>query len=174
MILIAGIGNIFLGDDAFGCVVAQRLLRRPLADDVKVVDFGIRSLDLAYTLLDPYEAVILIDAMPRGEAPGTLFVMEPETEESPTSLADGHSMNPVKVLQLARSLGGTLPRITLVGCQPGPMSEDDMQMTMSEPVARSVDEAVRLIESLTVQIRSGWNDNARTLDCSEPTGSSRG
>src|SRR5438128_1754175 len=77
-VLVAGVGNIFLGDDAFGVEVAQRLARRPLPAGVRVVDFGIRGLDLAYALLDPYEAVILVDAMPRGEQPGTLYVLEPD------------------------------------------------------------------------------------------------
>src|SRR6266853_193590 len=77
-VLIAGVGNIFLGDDAFGVEVAQRLARRPLPEGVRVVDFGIRGLDLAYALLDRYEAVVLVDAAPRGGAPGTIYVLEPE------------------------------------------------------------------------------------------------
>src|SRR5947209_3209759 len=76
----AGVGNIFLGDDAFGVEVAQRLARRPLPAGVRVVDFGIRGLDLTYALLDPYDAVVLVDAAPRGNAPGTLYVLEPEPQ----------------------------------------------------------------------------------------------
>ena len=81
-ILIAGIGNIFLGDDAFGVEVARRLVRRRLPDGVRVVDFGIRGLDLTYALLDGYEAVILVDAAPRGGPPGTLYVLEPPAGRS--------------------------------------------------------------------------------------------
>ena len=111
-ILVAGVGNIFLGDDAFGCVVAQRLLAQGLPPEVHVVDFGIRSLDLTYSLLDGYEVVILVDAVPRGGRPGTLYVLEPivETlagEVSNTGvLVEGHGLDPVKVLRLAASMEG--------------------------------------------------------------------
>ena len=109
-VLIAGVGNIFLGDDAFGVEVAQLLARRQLPDGVRVVDFGIRGLDLAYTLLDPYEAVVLVDAMPRGGRPGTLYVLEPECVPAEGSeaipLMDAHSLDPARVLRLVASLGG--------------------------------------------------------------------
>src|SRR5881227_271903 len=98
-VLVAGVGNIFLGDDAFGVEVAQRLLRRGLPDAVRVVDFGIRGLDLTYALLDGYEAVILVDAAPRGGPPGTLYVLEPERGGAPDVAAiETHGMDPVKVL----------------------------------------------------------------------------
>src|SRR6516225_7125141 len=77
-ILVAGIGNIFLGDDAFGVEVARRLAARPQPDGVRVADFGIRGIDLTYALLDGYETVILVDATPRGGQPGTLYVIEPD------------------------------------------------------------------------------------------------
>src|SRR3954462_334859 len=86
-LLIAGVGNIFLGDDAFGVEVVQRLARRPLPEGIRVVDFGIRGLDLAYALLDGYEATILVDALPRGGPPGTLYVLEPELEASSSRAA---------------------------------------------------------------------------------------
>ena len=80
-ILVAGIGNIFMGDDAFGVEVARRLSQRTLPAGVRVSDFGIRGFDLAYALQDGYETTILIDACPRGEEPGTLFVVEPDLAE---------------------------------------------------------------------------------------------
>ncbi len=106
-ILIACVGNIFLGDDAFGVEVARELATRQLPEGVSVIDFGIRAFDLAYALLDPWDAVILVDAVPRGDAPGTLYTIEPdlssiaaaETSDGPL---DGHSMDPVKVVQLAQ------------------------------------------------------------------------
>ena len=134
-ILIAGIGNIFFGDDAFGSEVAERLLRRPQPEGVRVVDFGIRGLDLAYTLLNQYEAVILVDAVPRGGQPGTLYVLEPEkpTADTPDSLVEAHGMDPVKVLRLASAMGGQLGRVLLVGCEPHtPADPDDMQLEMSD------------------------------------------
>ena len=94
-ILVAGIGNIFLGDDAFGVEVVNRLSRRALPDSVRVVDYGIRGLDLAYALLDDYDLVILVDAARQGEDPGTLYVLEPELTAAdgdvPASLPDGRA-----------------------------------------------------------------------------------
>jgi hydrogenase maturation protease len=153
-VLIAGIGNIFLGDDAFGCEVDRRLAARPQQDGVRVIDFGIRGLDLAYALLDPYDAAILVDAMPRKEAPGTLFVIEPApaNPDDPTAVglgAETHRLDPVKVLRLAGTLGSPVRRMFVVGCQPGPPGDvHDLAAGLSEPVRAAVDPAVRLIESL--------------------------
>jgi hydrogenase maturation protease len=159
-ILIAGIGNIFFGDDAFGVEVARRLAERPQPDGVVVVDFGIRGLDLAYALLDPHDAVILVDAIPRGGRPGTLYLLEPELDAAETSetlapLVEPHALDPWKVLHLARSLGGTMDRILLVGCEPQPLDPEDMRMELSEGVQAAVAEAVGMIESLVAQILAG-------------------
>ena len=157
-ILVAGVGNIFLGDDAFGVEVAQRLARRRLPDGVRVVDFGIRGLDLVYALLDDYEAVILVDAAPRGGPPGTLYVLEPDPGEPAADpgadpLIETHNMDPAKVLRLAAAMGGRVKRLLVVGCEPEPPAEaDDMRMGMSGPVRAAVDEAVVLIESLVAKL----------------------
>src|SRR5689334_17610117 len=125
-LLIAGVGNIFLGDDAFGVEVAQRLLRRGLPDEVRVVDFGIRGLDLTYALLDGYEAVVLLDAAPRGGPPGTLYVLEPARGEAGGDVAvEAHDLDPVKVLRLAEAMGGRVGRLLRVGCEPAPPAEPD-------------------------------------------------
>jgi hydrogenase maturation protease len=150
-ILVAGIGNVFLGDDGFGVALADRLARRELPAGVEVVDFGIRGMDLAYALLDGYEAAVLLDAAPRGDPPGSLYVIEPELDDGAAAV-DAHGMDPVKVLALARSLGGgPLPRILVVGCEPlTRMSgeEEDLVAELSEPVRAALDEGVRLVESL--------------------------
>src|SRR5439155_18140778 len=123
-ILVAGVGNIFLGDDAFGVEVAQRLARRALPDGVRVVDFGIRGLDLTYALLDGYAVVILVDALPRGGPPGTLYVLEVTDEPPPAEdagpLIETHNMDPVKVLRLAAAMGARVERLLVVGCEPVP------------------------------------------------------
>lgn len=157
-LLIAGIGNIFLGDDAFGVEVVQRLAQRPLPEDVRVVDFGIRGLDLAYALLDGYESVILVDALPRGGVPGTIYVLEPEYRPSdrPAAPLEMHRLDPVKVLHLAASMGANVRRLLVVGCEPTP-GEEDMHDGLSDPVRLAVEEAISLIESLASRLLRGEN-----------------
>src|SRR5580658_4115696 len=107
-ILIACVGNIFLGDDGFGTAVAQRLASRALPPEVVLRDFGIRGIDLTYALLSPYDLVILVDACPRGGAPGTIYVLEPDAiEASPEDPAqlETHGMNPLSALRMAASMG---------------------------------------------------------------------
>ena len=153
-ILVAGVGNIFKGDDAFGVEVARRLAGRALPPEVKVVDFGIRGIDLTYALLDGYEAAVLVDAMQRGEAPGTVTIVEPEPppcdEPPPDSpLLAPHDLDPAKVLRLVRALGGTCPRILLVACEPATFGDDEEgAMGLSEVVAAAVDPAADAVEAL--------------------------
>jgi len=156
-ILIAGIGNIFLGDDGFGCAVAERLARRPLPDGVRVVDFGIRGFDLAYALMDGYDVTILIDAAPRGGEPGALYVIEPDLNglNAPDARAmtvESHAMNPTRVLALVKAMNGELKRVLLVGCEPATLGPEEGQMGLSETVEAAVDGAVEIIESLVVEI----------------------
>jgi hydrogenase maturation protease len=161
-ILIAGIGNIFLGDDAFGVEVAQRMAARPLPAGVRVVDFGIRGFDLAFALMEDDDVVILVDAAPRGEPAGTLYVIEPEMDGSSAPdpdalLLDPHALDPAKVLKLVSALGGRSKRVLLVGCEPAALSADESEDTapgLSAPVQAAIDEAIRLIESLVMEIRA--------------------
>ena len=155
-ILVAGIGNIFLADDGFGCEVVRRLAERELPSGVEVVDFGIRGLDLAYALMDGYEAIIFVDALPRGEDPGTVYLIEPEVEEVGDAAIDTHGMDPVKVLRFARAMGAETTRTLVVGCEPQLVLRgedyDDMLMELSEPVRAAVPEAAKLVESLVKEI----------------------
>lgn len=144
-ILVAGIGNIFLGDDGFGVEVARRLASQPLPEGVRVADFGIRGLHLAFELLEhPEDTTILVDATPRSGEPGTVYLIEPdlETLAAPAGPADAHDMTPAAVFGLLRSLGGTPGRVLLVGCEPLSTEEE---MGLSPPVEGAVDEAVALI-----------------------------
>ena len=167
-ILIACIGNIFLGDDGFGVEVAQRLTKRESKHEgVQVIDFGIRGLELAYTLLDEYDALILVDAVQRGGTPGTLYLIEPdltgmdarEGVEAARVGLDAHSMDPVKVLAFSRTLGARPIRTLLVGCEPSALqgNEDhlDMRMGLSEPVQVAIEEAVKMIDSLVERLLVG-------------------
>ncbi|HXD85681.1 MAG TPA: hydrogenase maturation protease [Urbifossiella sp.] len=153
-ILVAGIGNIFFGDDAFGVEVVRALALRPLPDAVQVKDFGIRGFDLASALVSGYDATILVDAVPRGGEPGTLYCLEIEPEaHSDESAVDGHSLDPVSVLRLAESLGVPARQLLLVGCEPSPGTpDDDFTEGLSPAVRAAVPEAVAMIESLVGQL----------------------
>ena len=156
-VLVAGIGNIFMGDDAFGVEVARRLAERPLPAGVEVGDFGIRGIDLMYALGEGYDAAVVVDAVPRGEAPGTLSVIEPELEEGEATI-DAHGMDPVKVLSLARQVGSVPERILVVGCEPGVRmtgDEEEVVGELSEPVRAAIDDAVGLVESVIRELTEG-------------------
>lgn len=162
-ILIAGIGNIFLGDDGFGVEVARRLASRDLPQGVRVVDFGIRGFDLAYALADGPDVTILIDACPRGGSPGSVYVIEPDLScldapEEAQPIADAHAMNPMSVLRMANSLGGSLKRILLVGCEPATLGPEEGQMGLSDAVAAAVEQAAEVTEALVNRILQGETD----------------
>ena len=157
-ILVAGIGNIFLGDDGFGCEVVRRLAEHELPENVEVRDFGIRGMDLAYALMDPYEVVVFVDAVPRGGEPGTVYLIEAEVPDEGEVALDTHGMDPVSVIRLARVLGAEVPRTLVVGCEPKLVLSgedyDDMLMELSEPVQRAVGEAVKLVESVVEEVNA--------------------
>jgi hydrogenase maturation protease len=149
--MIAGVGNIFLGDDGFGVEVARRLADADLPDWVRVADYGISGMHLAYDLAEGFETTILIDASPRGEPPGTVYVMElndrpaPVPDAVPVPMLDGHGMQPDVVLGMLDMLGADAGRVLLVGCEPASI---DARIGLSEPVAAAVDEAVRIVHGL--------------------------
>jgi hydrogenase maturation protease len=159
-ILVAGIGNIFLGDDAFGCEVVRRLGGRTWPDNVRVIDFGIRGFDLAYALLDGHDVTIFVDATPRGEEPGTLYTIEPDVEEvgnidARGAVVETHGMNPMKVLSMVKAMGGQFRKILLVGCEPATFGPEEGKMGLSDPVEAAVDEAVKIVESLVARELTG-------------------
>jgi hydrogenase maturation protease len=157
-ILVAGVGNIFLGDDAFGVEVAQRLVQRPQPEGVRIVDFGICGLDLTYALLEGYEAVVFVDALPRGGSPGTLYVLEPDVPQAPAASVEMHNVDPVKVLQLAAAMGGRVDRLLVVGCEPTPLDAcAEMRMGLRAPVRAAVDQAVPLVEAVVGKLLRGEN-----------------
>jgi hydrogenase maturation protease len=158
-VLVAGIGNIFLGDDAFGVEVARSLAKRRLSQNVLVKDFGIRGFDLAYALLEPWDAVILVDALPRGDAPGTLYVVEPDLLRmggagGPGMDINPHGMDPVRVLNLALSMGPIAAQVFVVGCEPGDFGDElEGRMGLSGSVQAAVEEASNMVEELVARIR---------------------
>jgi hydrogenase maturation protease len=155
-VLVAGIGNIFLSDDGFGVEVAQRLAQRTLPAGVRAADFGIRGIHLAYELLEGYDALVLIDAVPMGRAPGTLALIEPDQVPLPTDDGDGpglpggpmldaHTMSPGVVLAMLATFGADVGRVVIVGCEPASVAEG---MGLSAPVAEAVDVAVDLLDEV--------------------------
>jgi hydrogenase maturation protease len=180
--LVAGIGNIFFGDDGFGVAVAQRLCGMELPPDVRAADFGIRGVHLAFEILDLQpELTILIDAAPRGGSPGTLYVIEPEltpraapaaagtaAEEAGTgdgiAVADAHGMSPEAVMQLLSRLGASPGRLLVVGCEPRTVEEG---IGLSAPVAAAVEEAARLVLDLVRPVCQD-GDSARPAGAAAP------
>jgi hydrogenase maturation protease len=159
-ILVAGIGNIFMADDAFGVEVAGRLANQSFPSGVRVADFGIRGFDLAYALMEGYETTILVDAYPGEGQPGNLFVLEPDlnglnSAGTQQGFIEAHAMNPINVLRMATSMAGQLKRVLLVGCVPAILGPEEGQIGLSEPVSAAVDEAVKLISSLVMRILAG-------------------
>jgi hydrogenase maturation protease len=149
-VLIAGIGNVFRTDDGFGPEVARRLAGLPWPDGVRVSDYGIRGLHLTYDLLDPWEALVLVDALPdRGEV-GRVVVLEIGAEHvGPVSRMDAHSMDPATVLAGLGTLGGRLPpRTLLVGCQ---VADTDDGMGLTPPIAAAVEGAVDAVQDLVAR-----------------------
>jgi hydrogenase maturation protease len=150
--LVAGIGNVFLGDDGFGVEVARRLAERPAREHVRVADFGIRGMDLTYALLENYDRVILVDAAPRGRAPGTLYVLEPDLAELGATGAtglDAHGLVPTQALSMAKAMGGRLEFVRIVGCEPLHLpAGDDIRVGLSPCVSAAVDGALALVEEL--------------------------
>jgi hydrogenase maturation protease len=163
-VLVAGVGNVFLGDDGFGVEVARRLESEAFPDGVQVADFGIRGVHLAYELLEGYDVLVLVDAAPRGEPPGTVFVLEPDfggpedlSRGESGFLLDAHGLDPEVVLGILADLGGKVGRVVIVGCEPAEVVE---RMGLSEPVARAVDEAARLVRELIAQVCDGTSSAA--------------
>lgn len=140
-VLVAGVGNVFFGDDGFGVEVARRCGPLP---DARVTDFGIRSIHLAFELLEPFELCIVADCMPRGGTPGTLYVVEPELDDA-GGLADAHGMDLRVVSCAVRELGGILPRMVIVGCEPASV---EPRLGLSASVAAAIPGAVELIREL--------------------------
>jgi hydrogenase maturation protease len=153
-ILVACIGNIFLGDDGFGVAVAHCLSQRTLPEGVVLRDFGIRGLDLTYALLESWDLTILVDACPRDGTPGEIYVIEPELNDASPARLDPHGMDPVQVLEAARSMGGATGPILLVGCEPADFGPDEGRLGLSAPVEAAVDRAAAIVESLIAERRA--------------------
>ncbi|MGC2224702.1 MAG: hydrogenase maturation protease, partial [Methylocella sp.] len=150
-VLIACVGNIFLGDDGFGVEVARSLSKRQLPEGVAVKDYGIRGFDLAYAMLDPWDLIVIVDALSRGEAAGTLYLIEPELNRpaSADTALNPHGMDPVRVLSLAASMGTISGQVLVVGCEPHDLGDElEGRMGLSSPIQGVVEAASDMILDL--------------------------
>ncbi len=156
MILVAAVGNLWLGDDGFAGEVAKRLRARELPADVAVADFGSGGLDLAYEVLRGYDALVLVDATRQGGDPGTLYVMEVEPDSIEGAIEDGaqidpHGMDPETVLRFVKATGGWPGKVVVVGCEPQEVEEVGIGLTPR--VAAAVDGAVDLVVETVEELR---------------------
>ncbi|OBI95086.1 peptidase M52 [Mycobacterium alsense] len=159
-ILVAGIGNIFLGDDGFGCEVVRNADIPRDDSSVRVVDYGIRGMHLAYDLLEDWDTLVLVDAVPNRGSPGTLHVFradleaddEPDHASGSAAIGmDGHSMDPAAVFASLRALGGSPPYTVVVGCEAGSVEEG---IGLSVPVAEAVPRAARAVGELVAALKT--------------------
>jgi hydrogenase maturation protease len=145
-VLVAGIGNLFCGDDGFGPEVVRRLVAAgELPSEVRAVDYGIRGMHLAYDLLDGYDALVIVDALPGDGPPGSIAVLEVGPDDLGAGEFDPHGMAPVAVLANLAHLGGRLPPTYVVGCTPMDVGE---RIGLSAEVASAVPEAMDAVRVL--------------------------
>jgi len=151
-ILVAGIGNIFLGDDGFGSEVVRNA-EIPREDaSVRITDYGIRGMHLAYDLLEEWDSLVLVDAVPSRGSPGTLHVFQADCEEDSEAMGlDAHSMDPAAVFASLRALGGRPPYTVVVGCEAGSVDEG---IGLTEPVAKAVPRAARAVEEIVAALQT--------------------
>jgi hydrogenase maturation protease len=162
-ILVAGVGNIFMGDDAFGVEVVKRMSTMKFPDAVRIVDFGIRGLDLVYALQDGYDTTILVDACSQGKPAGTIYVIEPDlnaSEAKTSGVVDSHGMDPMNVIRMAKAMNAPLKRLLVIGCEPETLGGEQGQMGLTSTVEAALGEAVRVVQSVVRRILDGtWQDS---------------
>jgi hydrogenase maturation protease len=156
-ILVAGVGNAWLQDDAFGAECARRLEARGVPSGVTVMDFGTGGLDLAYEIMRGYDALVILDASRRGGEPGTLYVIEPDMEEIASSIEDGeainpHGMDPHTVLRFVKAFGGFSGKVVVIGCEPGEV--DDVGIGLTPPVEAAVERALEMVTETLAELRT--------------------
>lgn len=160
-ILVAGIGNIFLGDDGFGSEVLRHAEIPQQESGVRVVDYGIRGMHLAYDLLEEWDTLILVDAIPSQGNPGALHVFQADHDSANgTPALDAHSMDPQAVFGSLRALGGTPPYTVIVGCEAGNVEEG---MGLTEPVASSVPRAARAVQEIVTALRTSASERVSPI-----------
>ena len=148
-VLVAGFGNLLLGDDGFGVAVVRKLAAEPIPAGVETLEVGTGGMELVYGLMGGFDRLIVVDAVRRGHAPGTLYVFRPSDADlasAPGEPIDPHFAEPTRAMKMAKSLGYLPADVTVVGCEPGPC---DLDLTLSPPVSTAVEQALgRVREAL--------------------------
>ena len=156
-ILVAGIGNVWLGDDGFGGEVVKRLEARELPKGTVVFDFGTGGLDLAYEVMRGYSALVIVDVSRQGGEPGTLYVIDVEPDDVPAEIQDGetidpHSMDPMTMLRFVLAIGGWPGRVQVIACEPAEV--DDVGLGLTPAVEASVERAMALVLETIEELRT--------------------
>jgi len=156
-ILVAGVGNAWLQDDAFGGECARRLEARGVPSGVTVMDFGTGGLDLAYEVMRGYDALVILDASRQGGEPGTLYVMEAEREDFPDAIEDGenidpHGMDPKTMLRFVKAVGGWPGKVVIIACEPGEV--DEVGMGLTPRVEAAMEQALALVLETIEELRT--------------------
>ena len=156
-ILVAGVGNAWLQDDAFGGECARRLEARGVPSGVTVMDFGTGGLDLAYEVMRGYDALVILDASRQGGEPGTLYVMEAEREDFPDAIEDGenidpHGMDPKTMLRFVKAVGGWPGKVVIIACEPGEV--DEVGMGLTPKVEAAMEQALALVLETIEELRT--------------------
>jgi hydrogenase maturation protease len=148
-VLVAGFGNLLLGDDGFGVAVVRKLAAEQVPAGVETLEVGTGGMELVYGLMGGFDRLIVVDAVRRGHAPGTLYVFRPSEADLAAAAGepiDPHFAEPTRAMKMARSLGYLPPDVTVVGCEPGPC---DLDLVLSPPVSMAVEQALgRVREAL--------------------------
>jgi hydrogenase maturation protease len=147
-ILVAGIGNAWMGDDGFGAEVVKRLGEVELPRGVAVMDFGTGGLNLAYEVMRGYDALLILDISEQGGTPGTLYVIEADVDSVEAGIEDGdtlnpHGMDPKTMLRFVKSIGAWPGKVVVIACEPQTVAEIGFQL--SESVAGALEPAVKLV-----------------------------
>ena len=150
--LVAGVGNIFQRDDAFGVEVIRLLADTPRPAGVEIADFGIRGVHLVYELLGGCDLFVLVDVVQRGHAAGTVTVLEVDPEHMPPggAVMDGHGLAPDQIFSMLTAMGARPGRTLVVACEPADVSEG---MGLSDQVQEALPAAVRAVEEILDQVK---------------------
>lgn len=147
-VLVAGFGNLLLGDDGFGIAVLRALGAEPLPPEVETMEVGTGGMELVFGLMSGCRKLIVVDVVRRGHPPGTMYVFRPSEADlalAPDQSIDPHFAEPTRAMKMAKKLGYLPEDVTVVGCEPGSC---ELDLTLSPPVREAVEQAAGKIREV--------------------------